>query len=430
MKKNFTLLLLFLVFTGVVQAQKTEGSVRGKLLDTLSKLNIPDATISVVAAVDSSFITFTLSNKQGDFEIKGLADGDYKLVISHQSYQVLSRQVSIKASQKTVELGDLILEKNIKSLGEVVVTSNVPIVVKNDTVQFNADAFKTKPNATAEDLLKKLPGVEVDKDGNVKAQGEQVQKVYVDGKEFFGNDPKLATKNLTAEMIESVQVFDDMSEQAKFTKIDDGSRSKTMNIKLKKDRNKGFFGRALAGIGSNDRYETNLSINKFSGNQRISFLFNANNINKQGFSFTDVISTMGGFSGFGGGGGAMMAPRSAIIAPDREKAIQAFQREDEVRVFLISLKAGGVGLNLTAADYVYIVDPWWNPAVEQQAIDRTHRIGQTKNIFAYRMICKDTIEDKIIQLQEKKRALAKDIISDDTSFVKALTREDVEYLFS
>lgn len=117
-------------------------------------------------------------------------------------------------------------------------------------------------------------------------------------------------------------------------------------------------------------------------------------------------------------------------APDREKAIQNFQNDDEVRVFLISLKAGGVGLNLTAADYVYIVDPWWNPAVEQQAIDRTHRIGQTKNIFAYRMICKDTIEDKILQLQEKKRALAKDIISDDTSFVKSLTREDVEYLFS
>jgi non-specific serine/threonine protein kinase len=117
-------------------------------------------------------------------------------------------------------------------------------------------------------------------------------------------------------------------------------------------------------------------------------------------------------------------------APDREKAIQSFQNNDEVRVFLISLKAGGVGLNLTAADYVYIVDPWWNPAVEQQAIDRTHRIGQTKNIFAYRMICRDTIEDKIMLLQDKKRALAKDLIADDTSFVKALTREDVEYLFS
>ena len=117
-------------------------------------------------------------------------------------------------------------------------------------------------------------------------------------------------------------------------------------------------------------------------------------------------------------------------APDREKAIQSFQKDNEVRVFLISLKAGGVGLNLTAADYVYIVDPWWNPAVEQQAIDRTHRIGQTKNIFAYRMICKDTIEDKILKLQEKKRALAKDLIADDATFVKSLSKEDVEYLFS
>ena len=117
-------------------------------------------------------------------------------------------------------------------------------------------------------------------------------------------------------------------------------------------------------------------------------------------------------------------------AIDREKAIQRFQNDENCRVFLISLKAGGVGLNLTAADYVYIVDPWWNPAVEQQAIDRTHRIGQTKNIMAYRMICKDTIEDKILQLQDKKRMLAKDLITDDEGFVKSLTKADVEYLFS
>lgn len=117
-------------------------------------------------------------------------------------------------------------------------------------------------------------------------------------------------------------------------------------------------------------------------------------------------------------------------AIDREKAIQRFQNDENCRVFLISLKAGGVGLNLTAADYVYIVDPWWNPAVEQQAIDRTHRIGQTKNILAYRMICKDTIEDKILQLQDKKRMLAKDLITDDEGFVKSLSRADVEYLFS
>ncbi len=115
---------------------------------------------------------------------------------------------------------------------------------------------------------------------------------------------------------------------------------------------------------------------------------------------------------------------------DRERAIQNFQNNEECRVFLISLKAGGVGLNLTAADYVYIVDPWWNPAVEQQAIDRTHRIGQTKNIFAYRMICKDTVEEKILELQERKKSLVKDIIADDSGFIKKLTKEDVLYLFS
>ncbi len=115
---------------------------------------------------------------------------------------------------------------------------------------------------------------------------------------------------------------------------------------------------------------------------------------------------------------------------ERERAIKKFQEDEDCKVFLISLKAGGVGLNLTAADYVYIVDPWWNPAVEQQAIDRTHRIGQTKNIFAYRMICKDSIEEKILMLQERKLSLAKDLITDESGFLKKLSREDVEFLLS
>jgi non-specific serine/threonine protein kinase len=117
-------------------------------------------------------------------------------------------------------------------------------------------------------------------------------------------------------------------------------------------------------------------------------------------------------------------------ATERETAIREFQNNEDCRVFLISLKAGGVGLNLTAADYVYLVDPWWNPAVEQQAIDRTHRIGQTKAIFAYRLICKDTIEEKMLILQERKKALAADLIADDTSVMKRLTRDDIAFLLS
>ncbi|HEX4875767.1 MAG TPA: TonB-dependent receptor, partial [Chitinophagaceae bacterium] len=307
MKKILALSLLFLGLLSGSYAQKADGSIKGKIIDTAGKQPITGATVSLINAGDSSLATFTLSNKQGGFEIKGLTEGAYQLVITYQGYVTVRKPVSITAAAKTVDVGEITPAKDIKTLGEVVVTGIVPVVIKQDTVQFNADAFKTRPNATVEDLLKKIPGVQVDKDGNVQAQGEQVQKVYVDGKEFFGNDPKLATKNLTADMVESVQVFDDMSEQARFTKVDDGSRTKAINIKLKKDKNKGVFGRALAAGGNSSdnggRYEGNLSLNAFKGTERISLLFNANNINKQGFSFSDIISSMGGFSGFGGGGG-------------------------------------------------------------------------------------------------------------------------------
>ena len=294
MSKFLALFIITLLASGAIMAQKADGSVKGMLIDSSSKQAITDATISIINTKDSSLITFTLSNKQGVFEIKGLEAGSYQLVISHPAYQPLNQNVLLTTDKKQINLGNITPVKDNNTLGGVTVTNEAPIVVKGDTVQFNASGFKTAPNATVEDLLKKLPGVEVDKEGNIKSQGEQVQKVYVDGKEFFGNDPKLATKNLTADMVESVQVFDDMSDQAKFTKIDDGSRSKTMNIKLKKDRNKGYFGRASVSMGDQGRYEGNLSVNKFNGPERISLLFNANNINKQGFAFSDIISSMVG----------------------------------------------------------------------------------------------------------------------------------------
>jgi len=308
MRKIISLLLIFSI-TYTAAAQKTDGSITGKLVDSsAAKQPISDATVSLVQAKDSALVTFTLSNKQGAFEIKGLAAGDYRLIITHEAFIEFKKNISVTEAQKQIDLGELTPAKDYKTLGGVTVTSEAPIVVKGDTIQFNASGFKTKPNATVEDLIKKLPGMEVDREGNIKAQGEQIQKVYVDGKEFFGNDPKLATKNLTADMVESVQVYDDMSEQAKFTKIDDGSRSKTVNIKLKKDRNKGLFGRALAGYGDQGRYKGNISVNRFSGVQRLSFLLNTNNINEQGFTFSDVISSMGGFSGFAGGGGGSGGP--------------------------------------------------------------------------------------------------------------------------
>lgn len=303
MRKILLLLILSVSTTLYLHAQKADGSITGKLIDSTTKLGIADATVTLLSAADSSLVTFTLSNKEGVFTFKGLAVKAYRVIISHQSYLETKKTATLTEENKAIDLGEINPPTDAKLLNEVVVTSEAPIVVKGDTTQFNASAFKTVPNATVEDLLKKLPGVQVDKDGNVKAQGEDIQKIYVDGKEFFGTDPKLATKNLTADMVESIQVYDDMSDQAKFTKIEDGSRAKTINIKLKKDRNKGLFARALAGYGDRGTYKGNLSANYFSGPRRISALLNVNNINETGFSFSDVISTMGGFGGFGGGGG-------------------------------------------------------------------------------------------------------------------------------
>lgn len=302
MKKLFLSLLLLMSLMAIQAQTKPVGNIKGKVLDGQNKLPLPSATITILNKIDSAAAGFAVADKTGAFEIKNVPAGNYILGISFTGYQEFIRNIAITAARPSIDL-DTVLLKNDTSMLASVIVSAPPITIKKDTVEFRASAFKTKPNATVEDLLKKLPGVEVDKEGNVTSQGEAIPKIYVDGKEFFGNDPKLATKNLTAEMVESIQVFDDMSDQAKFTRIDDGSRQKTINIKLKKDRKKGVFGRGTIGMGNEDLYTGSLSLNKFNNDMRISVVGGANNINRLGFSNTDIISNMGGMGGFSAGGG-------------------------------------------------------------------------------------------------------------------------------
>ncbi len=300
------LILFALLFTACfsIKAQKNNGIVRGTLKDSASKIGLHDATVTIIKAKDSSLLSFTLSSNSGFFEIKNIPAGSYIVLVSYQGFKTLRKAFTITESGPVADLGAVPLAQEYKMLGEVVVKDEVPIKIKGDTIAYNVNAFKVlKPNATAEDLLKKLPGVQVEKDGTVKAQGETVQKIYVDGKEFFGNDPKLATKNLTADMIDQVEVFDDMSEQAKFSGIDDGSRSKSMNLKLKKDKNKGLFGRASAGYGSDNRYETGVSANYFKGATKFSIVARSNNTNNIGFTANDQIGIFGGGNFLRGGGG-------------------------------------------------------------------------------------------------------------------------------
>lgn len=312
MRALFWLFLFFSLGLSLKSQTNGTGTVKGRIVDESGKTDLSAASVSIQRSGDSASEAFAMTNKKGEFSIDRLHAGSYRLLITFQGYSAVQKRFSISDSKWIVDFGEIILQKSSETLQEVIV-ERPPITIRQDTVEYNATAFKVKPNAFAEDLLKKLPGVQVDKDGNVMAQGENVQKVYVDGKEFFGTDPKLATKNITADMIESVQVFDDMSDQAKFTKIDDGSRQKAINIKLKKEKKKGYFGRVVAGIGTDGRYQSTLSINRFNDDQRFSLIGSSNNINQQGFNFSDVITSMGGFGarnaggigGFGGGGGAV-----------------------------------------------------------------------------------------------------------------------------
>lgn len=309
MTRIFTLLILLTTLGTAAMAQK--GSVKGKLNDTTYREVLSEATVSLLNISDSSVVAYTISNDKGEFEIKNIDTGTFRLNITYQGYQAFNKKIVITNDSFAINLATVYMDKKTTLLDEVIVEAP-PITVKKDTVEFRASAFKTKPNSTAEDLFKKVPGMQVDKEGNVKAQGEDIGKVYVDGKEFFGSDPKLATRNITADMIESIQVYDDMSDQAKFTKIDDGSRSKTINIKLKKDRRKGYFGRAVVGGGISPedkefRYDGSFNFSRFNGDQRITVLGAINNINKQSFNFNDISGgtsggNRGGGGGFGGGG--------------------------------------------------------------------------------------------------------------------------------
>ena len=295
--KNVYLLLVLLGVGAFAAAQKISGTVKGTLQDSTSATPLEDATVSLMALPDSTLISFTLSRNSGAFEIKNIAPGDYQLVVSFTGLRSYKKRFTISATHTDENLGTVQLQRADKALDEIVIVE-APVKVNGDTVSYKADAFKTKPNATVEDLLKKLPGVQVDRDGTVKAQGENVQKVYVDGKEFFNNDPKLATKNLTADMVDRVEVYDDMSEQAKFNGIDDGSRSKAINLKLKKDRKKGIFGNAYAGAGSEQRYDVGLTANYFKGATQANVIAKSNNTNNIGFTLSDM---MGMFSSGGGG---------------------------------------------------------------------------------------------------------------------------------
>ncbi|GAB3993444.1 TonB-dependent receptor [Spirosoma daeguense] len=317
--KNLSLLAVLCLLTAALYAQSpatpTRFTIQGKAVDT-SAAPLPSSTVMLLNPKDSSLVNFGRASETGAFTFKNIKSGSYLLKISFVGY--IPYNLLIKtATDATIELGALKLKPITKELFEVVVkTARAPLTIKGDTIEYNAASFKVPPGSTVEDLLRKLPGVQVDQDGNIRAQGEEVKKVTVDGKNFFGNDPKLATKNLQAEAITKVQVFNDKSEQSKLTGVEDGKKEKTVNLELKEEFKKGGFGKVTAGVGpaSNDlpaRAEIKGNYNKFDSKQQFSLIGLGNNTNQQGISWNDYQDFRGSNSfnwndnadfGFSGGG--------------------------------------------------------------------------------------------------------------------------------
>ncbi len=305
MQKILFIIAIFLLAT-TANAQQNP-TLKGKLTDTVAKQSLKDATITILHPKDSTVEAFGLANKEGNFEIRATSFGTYLIQISFNGYEHFFKTVSFSKQNATVDLGTIYLKPTASELEGVAVVA-APVQIKGDTTEFHANSFKTKPNATAEDLLKKLPGVQVDKSGSVTVQGQTVKRVLVDGKRFFGDDPTTATKNLPSDMIEKVQTYDAKSDQSTFSGFDDGNRETTINFITKKNRKKGYFGKLSVGAGNNERYSTNANFNRFNGNQQISFIGQGNNINQQNFSIQDLLGVMnpsggGGMFSMGGGRG-------------------------------------------------------------------------------------------------------------------------------
>lgn len=296
-------LFLFIFLPAVITVSAQKAVVRAQLADTLQKQQLSNATVSLINAVDSSLIAFTRTDDNGNFYFDQLKAGKYRLSASQVNFHPQWKNFEIKKSDETLDLGTIYMKD--KSIMEEVTVTNQrpPVVVNGDTLEFNAEAFKTKPNAAVEEMLKKMPGVEVDKEGNIKVNGKKISRVLVNGKDFFNGDPKMATRNLPADALDKVQVFEKQSDQAAFTGVDDGNSQTTLNLKLKKDKANAVFGKVSAAAGNDGRYDGQFNLNKFNGDQQLSAIGMANNTNRQGFSFMDMMNFTGQNKKMMSGGG-------------------------------------------------------------------------------------------------------------------------------
>jgi hypothetical protein len=278
--------LLFILLFPLIGFSQS-GSIEGKVYDTLNVKPVVFASVSLIRKADSILVKSLRTDQQGNFQFSKIKPDSYILLIAHSSFVDFVDDVELKEGENKKDLGQYNLYQRGQMLREIVIKNQAGIKIKGDTLEFLADSFKVKQGAMVEDLLKVLPGIQVNKKGEITAMGEKVEKVLVDGEEFFGDDPTVATQNIQSAVVEKVQVFDKKSDQAQFTGFDDGQEEKTINLKLKKDMNHGEFGKIELGGGLEDRWQNQAMVNSFKNKRQMSIYGLMSSNGKTGLGWED-----------------------------------------------------------------------------------------------------------------------------------------------
>ena len=279
--------LIFLFIAQFILAQ-TEPSITGRVA-TPENESLPYASVALLNPKDSTMINFTTTDMDGQFKI--LEDSRDSLLIQIHSTGFISHFENIVFRNEPINLNNILLKEDIGVLDEVIISAVIPIQIKKDTVAFNTSAFKVNHDDNIEDMLEKLPGMEIDSDGKMIAQGNEVTKIYVDGKEFFGGDPSVVMKNLSADVIAKVEIIDKKSDESELTGVSDANKQVILNFTLKKDKKNRGFGKVSAGIGLDNRYFTSGNYNQFSSKTQFSAVASTNNINVTGSNIKNFLKS-------------------------------------------------------------------------------------------------------------------------------------------
>lgn len=284
--KLFFSLFFLLASTFALQAQ-SKLTIRGTVKDT-TNLPLDYTSVLLLSPKDSALVAYTLTNKDGEYIFKNVDRQPLLVKATYMGYIPFQKELVLPEADE-LQVEEIRLIPIMQELYEVVVkAAKAPLMMRGDTLEYDASKFKVPPGATLEDLLRRLPGIQIDAEGNIVAQGQQVQKVTVDGRRFFGGNTKMATQNLNAESISKLQLFDDKSEQAKLTGVEDGVKEKTLNVELKEEAKKGGFGKISAAGGTDERWTSNASYNKFDEVNQFSIIGYGNNVNQTGLSWDDM----------------------------------------------------------------------------------------------------------------------------------------------